>query len=299
MRATGEPPAAHLLRPLQALQNSCLRKITRGYKRTPRQVLERETYVPPIDLHLEAARYRHANRIKADQVEAHIASTADAVWKSMRRARAPQVRPRLAGEVVALQAQAKIETARAAERLRQPRIRRVEGAHRPRRNNAQDPLTSDGTLIKHWMIESWRLRWESTVGNRRAAVWKTPWKQDPRLLYVGLPKANATALFLMRTEVIGLNAWLASIGVPDVYTRCACGWHAQTVRHVLMFCLLYDRVALLQQCGTGDFEVILQDPKWAKHAARWLVASGAMEQFRVAREMQKEQREEYRPFTKR
>ena len=73
------------------------------------------------------------------------------------------------------------------------------------------------------MIERWRLRWESAVGNRRVAVWKTPWKQDPRLLYVGLSKADATALFLIRIEVIGLNAWLASVGIPGVYTRCAYG----------------------------------------------------------------------------
>jgi hypothetical protein len=31
------------------------------------------------------------------------------------------------------------------------------------------------------------------------------------MLYAGLSKAKATALFLMRTEVIGLNAWLASV----------------------------------------------------------------------------------------
>ena len=34
-------------------------------------------------------------------------------------------------------------------------------------------------------------------------------------LYEGLTKAESTAAFLLRTEVLGLNAWLASIYVPN------------------------------------------------------------------------------------
>ena len=118
IRAIGESLAIYLLRLLQALQNSYLRKIIESYKRTSRKILERKTYVSLIDLYLEATRYRYANRIKVDQVEAYIASTVDVVWKSIRRARVSQIRPRLVREIVALQIQIKIEIARAIERLR-------------------------------------------------------------------------------------------------------------------------------------------------------------------------------------
>ena len=81
----------------------------------------------------------------------------------------------------------------------------------------------------------------------------------------------------MRTEVIDLNAWLAAIRVPGVFPACPCGWHAQTVRHVLLHCTRHERIDLLRKCGSGRLEDILQWPSSAKHAARWLVRSGVME----------------------
>jgi len=64
-------------------------------------------------------------------------------------------------------------------------------------------------------------------------MWKTPWGKPTILLYKGLIKAEAIALFLLRTEVIGLNAWLVSVGVLAVLLRCEYGWIRQTVHHVL------------------------------------------------------------------
>jgi len=42
------------------------------------------------------------------------------------------------------------------------------------------------------------------------------WDMKMLLLYKKLPKHQATALFLLCTEVLGLNSWLASIGVPNI-----------------------------------------------------------------------------------
>ena len=50
--------------------------------------------------------------------------------------------------------------------------------------------------------------------------WTTLWKQDPCELYAHLTKAESTALFLMRTEIIGLDAWLAAIQVPNITPAC-------------------------------------------------------------------------------
>src|SRR3954452_21201433 len=76
-------------------------------------------------------------------------------------------------------------------------------------------------------------------------------------LYEGLSKAEATALFLMRTEVLGLNAWLASVQVPDILPRCPCGWNAQTVRHVLIHCPLLNRTDLITQTQSESLTEIL------------------------------------------
>jgi len=57
---------------------------------------------------------------------------------------------------------------------------------------------------------------------------------------------------------------------------------------VLLYCPRYDRTDLIIKCGTERTEEILQRPAIAAHAARWLVQSGVMEQFRVAAEIAKE-----------
>jgi hypothetical protein len=43
-------------------------------------------------------------------------------------------------------------------------------------------------------------------------------------------------------------------------------------------------------------EEILGRPECVRHAARWLVRSGIMDQFRIAAEIEQEDRSGYRPF---
>jgi hypothetical protein len=92
---------------------------------------------------------------------------------------------------------------------------------RPRRP-PKEP--DDMTLLKSWGLAAWQAQWNRTVQalprQRAATAWSTPWPQDLRRLYAGLSKAEATALFLLRTEVLGLNAWLTVIQVPDFTRAC-------------------------------------------------------------------------------
>ena len=53
VRLNGEPTAKITIRPIEEVQNSCLRRITGGYKRSPRAALERETAIPPIDIQID------------------------------------------------------------------------------------------------------------------------------------------------------------------------------------------------------------------------------------------------------
>src|SRR5881394_4514968 len=110
-----------------------------------------------------------------------------------------------------------------------------------------------------------------------------PWSLKVAKLYDGLTKAEATALFLLRTEVIGLNAWLASVRVPDILPACTCGWWAQTVRHVLLHCPLYERASLIRQAQTESLPAILSQPAGARAAAKWLIRNGILQQFNTAK----------------
>ena len=76
---------------------------------------------------------------------------------------------------------------------------------------------------------------------------------------------------LLRTEVIGLNAWLAAVGVPNVQPSCDCGWRAQTVRHILLHCPTYgqQRLDLLRQVESEDLHKILSRAKSVQAIACW------------------------------
>jgi hypothetical protein len=226
----------------------------------------------------------------------------------MRRARTAHARPVTGRETSRSQATERVQEIKAWREWREEEKRRRTHAYNSqgsrRQNVTRNPRPpqprSETALIKEWGELTWRKKWETTAhgtpGQRRAAVWRTPWAQDPRKLYASLSKAEATALFLMRTEVIGLNAWLAAVQVPGVSPACPCGWHAQTVRHVLLHCPRHNRENLLIACGTEQFNDILMRPECAKHAARWLVRVGVLEQFRVAAEVAGERVEDYQAF---
>jgi hypothetical protein len=49
----------------------------------------------------------------------------------------------------------------------------------------------------------------------------------------------------------------------------------------------------LEQSGTERLDEILSRPATAAHAARWLVRSGAMEQFRTAKAIEEEDTQDY------
>ena len=133
-------------------------------------------------------------------------------------------------------------------------------------------------------------RWSEAAEGKEATTWRNPWDMKTLPLYEGLPKHQATALFLLRTEVLGLNAWLASVRVPDILPCCACGWETQTVRHVLLHCPDYElnRPDLIQQTGTENLQEMLSKPESAKAAARWFVRCGILEQFKVAKEIEED-----------
>ena len=129
-------------------------------------------------------------------------------------------------------------------------------------------------------------------------TWSNPWATRTSKLYEGLPKYLATALLLLRTEVLGLNAWLARVKVPGVSPHCPCGWHEQTVRHVFFSCPRHDetRQALVREVRSEDLRAILSKPASAQAAARWFVKTGLLQQFQAAAEIDGEDVGKYEPL---
>jgi hypothetical protein len=129
-------------------------------------------------------------------------------------------------------------------------------------------------------------------------MWTTLWAYETLRLYEGVPKHIATAIFLLHTEVLGLNAWLLSVGVLGVSPHYIYNWPQQTVQHILTFCPniagLWDRFR--HEAYTEDMDATLYTPWGAQAAARLLVNSELMAQFRVAKEVKSEDRRGYQPL---
>ena len=48
----GAGPPRSIMKPLETVQNKCLRQITGAYKRTPVAAIERESGTPPLDIYV-------------------------------------------------------------------------------------------------------------------------------------------------------------------------------------------------------------------------------------------------------
>lgn len=272
--SAGDSQPKSMLTKLELVQNRALRLITGGYRRTARATLEREAGVPPLPLAVQAGAMARSLSKGSITVEAKITEVAEHVYRRLNAGRSGPRAPTRREHV------------------------RVKAAGLP-----GSETHAPTTRAKRWLQDRWKERWEAAAADHRprgAATWNTPWEQRPQTLYARLTKAEATALFLMRSNVLGLNAWLAAIGVPDVSPRCPCGWHAQTVRHVLLHCPRMERGELLRQCDSTRFHDILTRPTCVPYAARWLVRSGLLGQFSAVKEAIEEEEEgglgDYRPF---
>ena len=95
------------------------------------------------------------------------------------------------------------------------------------------------------------------------------------------------ALVLFRTGRTGLASFLYWIGVPEFKSPvCRCGQEEETPYHVLRHRPLEEgnRQSLRTMCEGGiDVVRLLNTPEGAGVAARWIVQSGRLSQFRVAK----------------
>jgi hypothetical protein len=318
VRDNGEPAAASKLKPLAIVQNRCLRRILGAYKRSPTAALEREAATPPIDLHIDTGALQFATKTATTAVVQDIKGLADTIWNRMRRAepsqgqrrpsrrRPDRSRPKSAIESTRMRALLKEDEVRDYLQHQAERERTNPGRHREqgtRRRNAgleqggHSHQWKPATLIARWADLEWKHRWKSKGSHSQAATWHTPWSQQVLRLYEGLSKHEATALFLLRTEVIGLKAWLASVRVPGIHPRCECGIGAQTVRHILLHCTRLSgvRPAILGLANNDQLAAILSTNAGARAASRMLLSSGLIQYFQLAENIATENTQIYQP----
>ena len=75
-------------------QNNCLRRITGGYKRTPRAALEREAAISPLDLYVKATALQRAVKVVNYPVKRDIKTAVNNIWEAAQESVIRRVRGR-------------------------------------------------------------------------------------------------------------------------------------------------------------------------------------------------------------
>ena len=264
-------------RQLETIQNSHLRRVTGAYKATSGRLLEKESDTPPITTHLEVLVARAMRRYKqsiGDRVIHEEATKIRRRRQSMGRTGNRQL------YLTPLQE----KTHWLRERIPENSWNKTD-MDRIGHNDRLRPLTWKEAL-QQMATESWDKRWESFLrqvpGERRTPAHKDT-SGNRTQLHTNLSKATSALVTQIRTEKIGLNAFLAQQRVPGYMATCTCGWRRQTAKHVLLSCpnFVEMRAGLLRDVGTNDYLRMVTTPRGAKAAAQFLQRTGLLPQFQL------------------
>jgi len=274
----GTLPTVSLIRPLMCLQNQCLHKVMRAYKRTPTAALERESNVSSVNLHMEDKTMKGAVKTASHSVTTKIKQMMNTVWTSLQCSNREMLTRHWCNANFTLRPTTAEESAQ-----RWALAWAEKQAWRQSGKQSVDSLKA----LDRWTNLKWKHRWTHKVGWQKATTWKTDWMLSAHQLYEGLHKHEATALFLLHTEVLGLNVWLVSVRVSGVDKCCLCGWSVQTVCHILLFCSTYtdSRALYFWRIRLTNLHSVLFMTVSAHQAARWLVTSELLEQFSLAKKI--------------
>jgi hypothetical protein len=218
--------------------------------------LESETFTPPLDIYCSELRARHIRRTYASDVGDYIKGQCRMIASRLRR-RDPRRRP--VPQIVPV-IQEKISWAEERER-------------------------AFGGEGKKAVLIEWRQRWEQENRQRRRRWCSIAATEEPsagRLkLHDHLRKAESSVLVQARTGRIGLAHFLNKARVPGFPAPgCECEQGDETAEHVLLHCRLESERRSWQR--GASFRDLVSEERNTRHAAKWLIQSGRLGQFRLA-----------------
>jgi exonuclease III len=261
---------------LDTTQNQFLRKILGAYRAVHGRVLEKEADIEPITVALE--------KIAAKAVRRSVTSvggrTVQRACERIRNGALPS------GGASNRQAITPLEDKKRWLRKRIPEeLWREENAATIRNRSRQRGPTWKRSL-RSTLEASWQRRWSAyiaTVPTGRKSLAHKDRNCKIAQLYGTLPKAACALVTQIRTEKIGLNAFLADRKVPGFLPYCTCGYHRQTAKHVIMHCPDRDngREIMFQAAGTHDYGKMLATARGVKAAAKFLQGTGLLSQFQL------------------
>jgi exonuclease III len=261
-------------KPLEQVQSQALRHISGAYRSVPISVLQQETEIPPIYLYTQELARQQAAKDEGTSATEYIQARCRVVARESRRRQA-----RSTGAQAQSTKQAQMVHLTATQEPSIPQGRRT----RPK---------------NWWLMQKWEREWTQAVTQReRAQQGQLPpaaWTQGPlkgKKLHKGWSRPQSTMATLIRTEHIGLRAYLTRQRVPNITPECTCGYRAQTLKHIMLFCpeRQESRRRLFQTAGS-DWKTITQTRRGLNAATRWMIQESVLDQFSLAREEEERDR---------
>jgi hypothetical protein len=270
-------------------QNKSLRIVAGAFKSTPVRNLERETWVPPLDLYFN-------KRLANFEARLQMPTLADGRGGK-----------KTAGSILHA----------ACGRIYRRLNPRTDNRGRRRAFGPQKPTAVEeaANTIAVWTggaadtnrvaEEAWRERWLKERGGRTTMrpaddlghQQETLFQDKTLQRHDGLSRAKSSLLVQIRTGAVGLRDFLFKRRVPEVLTpNCECGEGRETVEHLVMWCLAPPLARTWERTEVrtrGDFYSVLQgiNPKAARLTERildWLMDSGRLPMHSLARRLELE-----------
>ena len=273
-------------RKLEILQNGSLRKVLGAYRAVNRRILEKEAAIPPISIFLAA---QTANATKRYLTEAATQTIRKACATIRNRS---LQRTNHSGDTHMSKLTSWLRTIVPKETwdkeirqitMNQTNQDRIARGHRQQRKRPKIKTWNES--IRDWKQQRWREIWEDYQNSIPPEKVRSPAQMVTHDYYpkihLGISKATTSLITQIRTEKIGLNAFLTERRVPNRTPECSCGNMRQTAKHILMYCPEYaeNRESLYEAAGTRNYSKMLATPRGAKAAANWLQKANLLPQF--------------------